>query len=146
MSPRPRLKPLARVLSPVLPRRTPPLSIAPAIFSHHARRLRICHSIPTGSNSKPSTRAYSSSSASEPLPAPSSRWYSDLKARLGKCIMFGCSREQARRAASVLQALATEWRTLTAGVEGFLTGGRRGLEGQQVVWGEMDSFVGPARP
>lgn len=27
-----------------------------------------------------------------------------------------------------------------AGSEGFLTGGRRGLEGQQVVWGEQDSF------
>ena len=39
------------------------------------------------------------------------------------------------------RALATEWRELTAGSEGFLTGGRRGLEGQKVVWGEMDSFV-----
>lgn len=42
----------------------------------------------------------------------------------------------------MLRALATEWRALAAGAEGFLTGGRRGLEGQQVVWGEMDSFVG----
>lgn len=41
----------------------------------------------------------------------------------------------------MLRALATEWRALVAGGEGFLTGGRRGLEGQQVVWGEMDSFV-----
>lgn len=54
--------------------------------------------------------------------------------------MFGCSQEQSRRAAAVMQALATEWRALTAGAEGFLTGGRRGLEDQQVVWGEMDSF------
>lgn len=28
-----------------------------------------------------------------------------------------------------------------AGSEGFLTGGRRGLDGREVVWGEMDSFV-----
>ena len=41
----------------------------------------------------------------------------------------------------MLRGLSTEWRELTAGSEGFLTGGRRGMEGQQVVWGEMDSFV-----
>ena len=48
------------------------------------------------------------------------------------------------RAAGVLGALATEWRGLVAGSEGFLTGGRgrRGLEGHQVAWGEQDSFVG----
>lgn len=56
--------------------------------------------------------------------------------------MFGCNHAQAHRAAGVLRALANEWRELSAGAEGFLTGGRRGLEGQQVVWGEMDSFVG----
>lgn len=39
-----------------------------------------------------------------------------------------------------MRALATEWRALMAGSEGFLTGGRRGLESQQVVWGEQDSF------
>ncbi len=35
------------------------------------------------------------------------------------------------RAAGVMQALAQEWRPLTAGSEGFLTGGRRGLEEQR---------------
>lgn len=55
--------------------------------------------------------------------------------------MFGCSPAQVADSAVVLRALATEWRELLAGSEGFLTGGRRGLEGQQVVWGEMDSFV-----
>ena len=61
--------------------------------------------------------------------------------------MFGCSAAQIGRAAEVLRGVSTEWRGLTAGSEGFLTGGRRGMEGQQVVWGEMDSFVGcPAPP
>jgi len=54
--------------------------------------------------------------------------------------MFGCSPAQVTQAGGILHALATEWRSLSAGSEGFLTGGRRGLEGQQVVWGEQDSF------
>jgi hypothetical protein len=40
-----------------------------------------------------------------------------------------------------MRALATEWRELLAGSEGFLTGGRRGLDGREIVWGEMDTFV-----
>lgn len=54
--------------------------------------------------------------------------------------MFGCSPAQVAQAGVILRALATEWKALSAGSEGFLTGGRRGLEGQQVVWGEQDSF------
>ncbi|KAK6836730.1 hypothetical protein PG987_007225 [Apiospora arundinis] len=69
---------------------------------------------------------------------PSSRWYADLQARLGKCIIFGCSPAQVHRVAGVLGALTREWRSLSAGSEGFLQQG--GLEGQAVVWGEMDSF------
>jgi hypothetical protein len=79
-------------------------------------------------------------------PPPPARWNSNLKERLGKCIIFGCSPSQVQRAAGVLRILATEWRSLTAGSEGFVTGGRRGLEGQAVVWGEMDSFVSCAGP
>jgi hypothetical protein len=80
-------------------------------------------------------------SAHSQPPAPPARWLADLRSRLGKCIIFGCSPTQVQRAAGVLRVLATEWRALTAGSEGFLTGARRGLEGQAVVWGEMDSFV-----
>ena len=40
-----------------------------------------------------------------------------------------------------MNALATEWRSLLAGSEGYLTGGGRGLGDRKVVWGEMDSFV-----
>ncbi|KAG4217640.1 hypothetical protein PC116_g33880 [Phytophthora cactorum] len=56
--------------------------------------------------------------------------------------MFGLNHEQVKVASIILHVLGTEWRELTAGAEGFLTGGRRGLEDQRVVWGEMDSFVG----
>ena len=85
-------------------------------------------------------RRASSTSTSLP-PEPPSRWLTDLRARLGKCISFGCTAPQTVHAAAVLRALATEWRVLTAGSDGFLTGHRRGLEGQKVVWGEMDAFV-----
>lgn len=82
------------------------------------------------------------SHAREILPQPPNRWVADVRARIGKCISFGCSDAQVTRAAGVLGVLARKWRALSAGSEGFLTGGRRGLEDQQVVWGEMDSFVG----
>lgn len=86
-------------------------------------------------------RAFSTSNKNAPMDPPPQRWPSDLRTRIGKCILFGCSPAQVAEAGGVLRALATEWRALVAGSEGFLTGGRRGLEGQQVVWGEMDSFV-----
>ncbi|KAI1115788.1 thioesterase-like superfamily-domain-containing protein [Nemania sp. NC0429] len=73
-------------------------------------------------------------------PLPLARWVSDVSERIGKCIMFGCDAAQIKRAGGILSTLAREWRVLSAGSEGFLTGGRRGLEDQQVVWGEMDSF------
>ncbi|OTB00417.1 hypothetical protein M426DRAFT_324286 [Hypoxylon sp. CI-4A] len=143
MPPRPRIKPSSRLLVPLL-RPSPRLGIAP--ISSSPQLLTNTFSSPHSHSPSPDAispkRTFSSSSSpsTEPPPAPSSRWYSDLKARLGKCILFGCTREQAQRAAVVLGALATEWRALTAGAEGFLTGGRKGLERQQVVWGEMDSF------
>lgn len=92
------------------------------------------------------TRSFSShlrgpTAAPEPPPLPPARWLADLRSRVGKCIIFGCSAAQVSEAAVVARALATEWRRLTAGSEGYLTGARRGLEGQKVVWGEMDSFV-----
>ncbi|EGS17522.1 uncharacterized protein CTHT_0068520 [Thermochaetoides thermophila DSM 1495] len=73
-------------------------------------------------------------------PPPPQRWISDLQARIGKCITFGCSASQVQQAAGVLRTIATEWRELLAGSEGFLTDGRGGLDGRGVAWGEMDSF------
>ncbi|RWA03670.1 hypothetical protein EKO27_g11432 [Xylaria grammica] len=37
-----------------------------------------------------------------PRPPPPSRWVSDVPARIGKCVMFGCDAAQVRRAAGVL--------------------------------------------
>ncbi|EFX00054.1 hypothetical protein CMQ_7056 [Grosmannia clavigera kw1407] len=87
-----------------------------------------------------STAGVATSEDSAVPPLPPARWLSDLRTRIGKCIIFGCTQSQIREAAGVLRVLATEWRQLTAGSEGFLTGPRRGLEGQKVAWGEMDSF------
>ena len=51
---------------------------------------------------------------------------------------FGLSDEQSREAGSICKELATSWRDLSAGSEGYLTGkGRRGLWKHKVVWGEQ---------
>jgi hypothetical protein len=85
------------------------------------------------------------SNPSRPSPssqASNSRWLSLTQARIGKCIMFGMNRELSAKAAGVLKVLATEWRDLVAGREGFLVDKKRaGLIGQKVVWGEMDVMV-----
>lgn len=76
-------------------------------------------------------------------PSVSHRWLSDVKQRIGKCIMFGMKPEQVDEACWILRDLARDWRTLIAGSEGFLTGkGRVGLQSQAVVWGEQDKMVG----
>ena len=84
-------------------------------------------------------------SSNEPTIASlSPRWLSDLKARIGRCILFGLSPEQTNAAGVALQELTTDWRDLVAGSEGFLTGkGRMGLYRQEVVWGEMVSSPSP---
>ncbi|KAK4191274.1 thioesterase-like superfamily-domain-containing protein [Podospora australis] len=87
-----------------------------------------------------SSRQNSTSSEQQLPPPPPSRWISDLRERLGKCLIFGCNDQQVTRASSVLRALAEEWKELLAGSEGFLTDGRRGLDNRQIAWGEMDSF------
>ncbi|KUI71699.1 hypothetical protein VM1G_06758 [Cytospora mali] len=99
--------------------------------------LRLARPLSVSSTNKASTPSISANAIPDP---PPQRWLSDLRSRLGKCIIFGSSPAQVGEAALVLRALAGEWRDLTAGSEGFLTGGRRGLDGQQVVWGDQDSF------
>ncbi len=75
-----------------------------------------------------------------PLALPS-RWLSDLRSRLGKCIIFGLKPAQVGEAGAILRILAREWRELLAGTEGFLVGKHRaGLERHGVVWGEMVGF------
>lgn len=69
-----------------------------------------------------------------------SRWLSDLKRRVGHCILFGLNEEQTMEAGAISKEIAQNWRELVAGSEGFLTGmGRAGFEGREVVWGEMVS-------
>lgn len=66
------------------------------------------------------------------------RWLSDLKSRIGKCIVSGLQPAQIDEAGDILRIVTKEWRELLAGSEGFLVGrGRSGLERHQVVWGEM---------
>ena len=70
-----------------------------------------------------------------------SRWLSDLRARIGKCIIFGLKPSQVDEAGQILRIVTREWRELLAGSEGFLVGrGRAGLERHQVAWGEMVYF------
>ncbi|KAI0124435.1 thioesterase-like superfamily-domain-containing protein [Xylariales sp. AK1849] len=103
--------------------------------------LTVCRPVPRARRPRALERSFSATALTPPQPSsPPTRWHADLKARLGKCIIFGCSPSQVQHTAGILRVLASEWRALTAGSEGFLTGGRRGLEGQNVVWGEMDSF------
>ncbi|TVY16969.1 hypothetical protein LARI1_G006646 [Lachnellula arida] len=83
-----------------------------------------------------------SSSNELPTPTRDPRWLSDMKARLGKCIMFGgLDAPSISNAADALRILSTEWRSLVAGREGFLVDKKRaGLLRHKVVWGEQDSM------
>jgi LmbE family N-acetylglucosaminyl deacetylase len=81
------------------------------------------------------TRRYKSTDTSAAL---SPRWLSDVKSRIGKCIMFGIDSAQTQEAGSILQETSRDWRELVAGSEGYLTAKEwRGLYRQEVVWGEM---------
>ncbi|KAB5576064.1 thioesterase-like superfamily-domain-containing protein [Coniochaeta sp. 2T2.1] len=129
-------------MSPRLPPKLLP-SLRPSFSSSCARPSALpwgrslSSSSPATPHSSPANEAHHSSRIPPP---PPQRWVSDLRARVGRCVTFGCNAAQIQRAAGVVRVLAEEWRSLTAGSEGFLSGGRRGLEGQKVVWGEQDSF------
>jgi hypothetical protein len=72
----------------------------------------------------------------------SPRWLSDVKQRIGKCILFGLQPEQKTEAAAILEEICRDWRELLAGSEGFLTSPqRRGLFRRRVIWGEQDAMV-----
>ena len=92
-------------------------------------------------------RHRSTDSSSKPHPQqitspPNSRWLSDIKDRIGKCITFGLTTPQIHTAGAILQELARDWRELVAGSEGFLTSPhRRGLHRRRVIWGEQDAMV-----
>ncbi|KUJ10964.1 uncharacterized protein LY89DRAFT_596128 [Mollisia scopiformis] len=98
---------------------------------HHPEVLSECRPF--------SPRQYSTN---KPTPSNNNaRWLSEIKARIGKCIMFGMDKEQTGQAAAVCKILGEDWRNLVAGREGFLVDRKRaGLLRQEVVWGEMDSM------
>ncbi|KXJ92642.1 hypothetical protein Micbo1qcDRAFT_232373 [Microdochium bolleyi] len=77
-----------------------------------------------------------------PPQAPSGRWIEDLRARIGKCVTFGCDGEQLARTAPLLAAIAGEWRDLLAASQGFLTPGI--LSAEEVLEAEGDAWVGGA--
>lgn len=72
----------------------------------------------------------------------SSRWLSDVKERLGKCITFGLSAEQKQEVGRILHTISQDWRSLVAGSEGFLTSRERcGMFRYPIAWGEQDPMV-----
>jgi len=79
--------------------------------------------------------------ATAPAPATtalSPRWLSDVKMRIGKCIMFGMKSEETEEAGAILEQISRDWRELVAGSEGFLIAEPwEGLYRQEVVWGDM---------
>ena len=88
---------------------------------------------------KPAVRQLSTTaSPSQPTPLPP-RWLPITKARIGRCITFGLTREQKAEAGLLSGELAQDWRQLLAGSEGFVVGG--GLLRRRIEWGEMDSMV-----
>ncbi|KAL2255838.1 hypothetical protein VTK26DRAFT_2631 [Humicola hyalothermophila] len=112
----------------------------PSTFINHRRRPYSSSSSPSPSRSSETPTPTPTRASPALPPPPPQRWLADLRARLGRCIMFGCTTAQVARAGEVLRAVATEWRALLAGSEGFLTGGRRGLDRREIAWGEMDAF------
>ncbi|KAK2008199.1 hypothetical protein LZ32DRAFT_665453 [Colletotrichum eremochloae] len=70
--------------------------------------------------------------------ALSSRWLSDLQARIARCASQGLQGRQAEELEAVRQAVDAQWLDLFAGREGFLTGpGWRGLDRHTVTWGDQ---------
>ena len=106
----------------------------------HLRTLTTASSHPLLQSQWPAPQCRFSSVPPPPTSAVSlpPRWLSELKARIGKCLLFGLKPAQIDEAGGILSIVARDWRGLIAGSEGFLVGkGRAGLEGQEVVWGEM---------
>lgn len=96
---------------------------------------RSCHKIGPPSRLSSTSADPPDASITAALPA---RWLSDIKQRIGKCIIFGLDQKQVDEAGDIMRTVAGDWRELLAGSEGFLTGrGRAGCEGREVVWGEM---------
>ena len=124
------IKPVVRTFA------TLPTCVEGSINNVMAPRLGRCSTI-LGHLRGRLTRGSIPSSKAEYSTLPS-RWLSDLRSRLGKCIIFGLNSEQTHEAGLILRELAISWKTLLAESEGFVAGrGGAGLENHRVVWGEM---------
>ncbi|KAI1433342.1 hypothetical protein GGR50DRAFT_508042 [Xylaria sp. CBS 124048] len=64
-------------------------------------------------------------------------WVRYVRKRIGKCLAYGCTTEQTRRAAVMLRTIAKQWRELCVATNGFVVGSKFGLENQQLGWGDM---------
>jgi hypothetical protein len=83
---------------------------------YHSPRRRLLNAIAFSFRASQHPRRFSAPSTTQ----PHSRWLSDLKARLGKCIIFGLPTEQIEQAARIAKILGEEWRGLVAGREGYV--------------------------
>lgn len=101
------------------------LLTSPLGFSFHSKKMRLC----------PVARTFYSHHTAQSYAVPQS-WLSDLKTRIGKCIVFGLQPAQLDEAGDILRIVAGNWRKLAAGSEGFLVGHRRErIEGASSRWG-----------
>ncbi|KAK5372328.1 hypothetical protein LTR20_001355 [Exophiala xenobiotica] len=104
---------------------------------------RASGALPTTATTLCRPRRYSAHAPSpeQSKTALSSRWLSDTKARVGKCITFGMSDSLVDKAGRILRVLGHDWRAIVAGSEGYLTDPKRaGLHRHNIVWGEQDSM------
>ncbi|KAL5121171.1 hypothetical protein ACEQ8H_001023 [Pleosporales sp. CAS-2024a] len=103
-------------------------------------RSALVHTKPHAEHLRYHARFYATETAATSALSP--RWLSDVKSRIGKCIMFGITPAQTSEAGSILKEISTDWRELVTGSEGFLTGKEhRGLYRQQVVWGHVNNVT-----
>ncbi|KIW02903.1 uncharacterized protein PV09_05951 [Verruconis gallopava] len=76
------------------------------------------------------------------LIAAQSRFISESKARIGKCVTFGCSTsKQLAELSFVLRQVTWNWRRYVVGREGYITNKDDvGLFRQKVAWGDHDQM------
>ena len=109
--------------------------IAP--YWHHEQAGETVLSSPRAYYNDQSSTGYREYSQKHGPPKPNIHWLPNIKARLGKCIMFGLDVEQAQKAARIAKILGEEWKGLVAAQQGYIL--EKGLL-ERVRWGEMVSL------
>lgn len=112
--------------------------------SRHASLQRSTFLPPTAIRPFTSTTTHLSAQQAPATPPTATlppRWLSETKSRLGKCISFGMTPTQTHKAGTLLTDLSTNWRTLMAGSEGYLTHPHRaGILSAPIDWGSQDTM------